>query len=120
MDGELLGIIPAGDVGFDPFDVSVWVGIVAAFLAAIILRASWSRLVKAWVTVGLVVVLTIFVWWMSAYPATWQLLAAIFAQIYAASQIVFYALKPTGILEWLRDVTSPGYTAQHAAGETKE
>ena len=113
-----LGPIPPGNLGFDPFNASIWVGMVAVVLAAILLRSTWSRQTKTWVTIALVVVLTVFVWWTSAYPASWQLLAAIFAQIYAASQIVYLALKPTGILQYLEEWTTPAatrHTPQHAA-----
>ena len=110
-----LGPIQPSDLGFDPLDISVWIGIVAPFFVALLLRTKWSRQLKFWITVAFVLVLSIFAWWTTSYPANWELISTQFAVIFGVSQMVFNALKPTGIFEFLE--TKTDYSPKHSIEE---
>lgn len=110
QDGGL-GPIQPSNIGFDPLDVSLWIGLIAPFLVSLLLKMDWSHEVKFWTTISVVVVLTIFAWWTTSYPASWELLATQFAVVFAASQTVYNALKPSGIFEFLEGVR---YKPKHA------
>ena len=102
-----LGPIPPSDLGFDPLDIAMWIGVLAPFIVAVALRFNWSSAVKFWVALGLMVLLSIFAWWTTSYPAVWEMIATQLAIIFAASQVVYRALKPSGVLEWLEYKTTP-------------
>lgn len=110
-----LGPIPAGDLGFDPMNIAFWVGLIAPVVVALALQMDWSSQVKFWVALAVMILLSIFAWWTTSYPASWEMIASQLAIIFTASQVVYRALKPSGILEWLEQKTSPGYTPHHAA-----
>lgn len=112
-----LGPIPAGDLGFDPLSIAFWIGLAAPFIVALAEWAGWSKTVKFWVAVTVSLILAVFAWWTTAYPAQWELIATQFAIIFTTCQTLFYLLKPTGILDWITDATSPGYQPKHAAEE---
>lgn len=105
-DGAL-GPINPSNLGFDPFSVAAWVGIAAPFIVALALHFRWSSEVKFWVAVALMVGLSVFAWWTTSYPVVWELIATQLAIIFTASQGIYWALKPTGILTWLEYRTSP-------------
>lgn len=109
-----LGPIPPSDLGFDPFSVAAWIGILAPFIVALAVQFNWTKQQKFWTSVGVVVVLSVFAWWTTSYPAVWELIATQFAIIFAESQAIFWALKPTGILDWLEDLSSFSYQPKHA------
>lgn len=109
-------------LSIDPFNVAFWIGVIAPFIVSIALYFKWSSQVKFWVSLGVMVVLTLIAWWTTSYPLQWELVASQLAVMFTASQVVYRALKPTGILEWLEIRTSPKVTrtAKHAAISPEE
>ena len=101
------GALHPSGIGFDPLDVAFWIGLVSPVIVSLALQFGWSHKTKFWVSVGITVVLAGFAWWTTSYPAQWELIATQFAVIFTSSQVVFYALKPSGILEWLEYKTTP-------------
>ena len=102
-----LGLIGPSDLGFDPLSVAAWVGLLAPVVVALALRFNWSSQTKFWVALGVMVGLSIFAWWTTSYPAHWEMIATQLAVIFTASQVVYRALKPSGVLEWLEYKTTP-------------
>ena len=87
--------------------IPVVIGALGTILTAIITRANWSASAKRWTAICLVVFLTVLVGVFTIHPDAWQIIAAWIAFAVSALQVVYSALKPTGVLDWLRDATSP-------------
>lgn len=111
---ESLGPIQPSDIGANPLDVSLWIGLVAPFIVGVLTRAKWKQQVKFWITIGIVVILTIFAWWTTSYPLIWELIATQFVTIFGVSQMVYNILKPTGLFNFIKP---PEYKPKHALEE---
>lgn len=111
---ESLGPIQPSDIGANPLDVSLWIGLVAPFIVGVLTRAKWKQQVKFWITIGIVVILTIFAWWTTSYPLIWELIATQFVTIFGVSQMVYNILKPTGLFNFTKP---PEYKPKHALEE---
>lgn len=92
--------------------ISALLGTVAPFIAAIVTRSNWTSQRKRLITLALYVGMTIGVILANHFPDVWQATATILAMIAGASQIVYTALKPTGLLDLLEYATSPNKDAE--------
>lgn len=102
----------------DPLTISVIAGAVGTLATSILTRSQWSARTKRLTAIGVWLVLAVLAWWSTAYPASWQLVLTQLTVVVGAGQLVYTVLKPTGLLDWLRDTTTPGdttptYTPEH-------
>jgi len=83
------------------------IGAIVTLIVPLILRQHWSR----WVRLGTAILLTLIVAGavLVAFlrPDCWQVIAAALATAVAVGQVVYQALKPTGIFDWISAVTDP-------------
>lgn len=98
-------------IEIDPI-ILAGLGVLAPFLIAVAERAKWSSRVKFWVAVALSVSLVIIVWVTIAFPESWQQVAAQIGVVFTICQVVYQALKPTGIFDWVTAATTPGKHAE--------
>ena len=110
------------DLVVEPLSLAAVIGAVGTFLTAVLTRANWSSNVKRWVAIGVVVVLTVVALLVYQFPDQWQVVAGALAIAVGASQVVYTLLKPTGILDFIQESTTPtgarsddAYYPQHAA-----
>lgn len=83
------------------------IGATTPFLTAMITRTHWSAQTKRSVFIAVATVLTIVAWGITRFPDTGRVILTEAAGIIAAGQIVYTAMKPTGIIDWWEDVTTP-------------
>ena len=103
-------------IEIDPIILAV-LGVVAPFLIAVAERAKWSSRTKFWVAVAMSAALVVIVWLTVAFPESWQQVAAQIAVVFTICQLVYRALKPTGVFTWITDQTTPG---KHAAQDARK
>lgn len=80
-------------------------GALAPLLAAAITRAGWSATAKRWVAIAVSVTLTGLVWALTRYPESVSAVLGEMGGVIAAAQVVYTALKPTGLIDWVEDRT---------------
>lgn len=105
----------------DPLTISVIAGAVGTVATAVLTKATWPARTKRLVALGVWVALAALAWWSTAYPASWELVVTQLTVVVGAGQLVYTILKPTGLLDWLRDLTTPGvapYVARHGSDST--
>ena len=83
------------------------IGALTPFLTAMITRTHWSSQTKRSVFIAVATVLTIVAWGITRFPDTGRVILTEAAGVIAAGQIVYTALKPTGLIDWWEDVTTP-------------
>lgn len=91
------------------------VGAVGTLVTSIATRAAWSASVKRWVALIVVAVLTVAVGVFTLRPDAWQTIAVWLAFAVSAMQVVYAALKPSGLFDWLQGVTTPSTTGGASA-----
>lgn len=80
-------------------------GALAPLLIAAVTRAGWSATAKRWVAIAVSVTLTGLVWALTRYPESVSAILGEMGGVIAAAQVTYTALKPTGLLDWIEDVT---------------
>lgn len=103
----------------DPLTVSVIAAGVGTVVTAVLTRTPWSSSTKRAIAIAVAVLLTVIAWYATAYPLSWRLIATQLTVIYGAGQLIYAALKPTGLLTWIEQATEPTSdrpAPRHAAG----
>ena len=83
------------------------IGALTPFLTALITRVHWSAQTKRSVFIAVATVLTLVAWGTTRFPDAGRVILTEAAGVIAAGQIVYTALKPTGLIDWWEDVTTP-------------
>jgi hypothetical protein len=83
------------------------IGAITPFLTAMITRVHWSAQTKRSVFIAVATVLTLVAWGITRFPDAGRVILTEAAGVIAAGQIVYTALKPTGLIDWWEDVTTP-------------
>lgn len=83
------------------------IGVLTPFLTAAITRSHWSAQTKRYVFIAASVILTLIAWGITRFPDTGSVILTEAAGVIAAGQIVYTALKPTGLIDWWEDATTP-------------
>lgn len=83
------------------------IGALTPFLTAAITRTHWSAQTKRTVFIAVATILTLIAWGITRFPDTGRVILTEAAGIIAAGQIVYTAMKPTGLIDWWEDVTTP-------------
>lgn len=83
------------------------IGALTPFLTAMITRIHWPAQTKRFVFIAVATVLTIIAWGTTRFPDAGHIILTEAAGVIAAGQIVYTALKPTGLIDWWEDVTTP-------------
>lgn len=91
------------------------IGALTPFLTAMITRVHWSAQTKRSVFIAVATILTIVAWGITRFPDAGRVILTEAAGVIAAGQIVYTALKPTGLIDWWEDVTTP--TTREAADQ---
>jgi len=82
-------------------------GVLAPVLVAVITRAHWTGQVKRWTALGVYLVLGVLAWVITRFPTEGQVILAELSTVIAAGQVVYTALKPTGLIEQIEERTTP-------------
>lgn len=80
-------------------------GAAAPLIVAAVTRAGWSATAKRWVALATAGALSGLVWALTRYPESTAGIMGELGGVIAAMQIAYTCLKPTGILDWIEDVT---------------
>lgn len=91
------------------------IGALTPFLTAMITRSNWSAQTKRTIFIAVATVMTLVAWGITRFPDTGRIILTEAAGIIAAGQIVYTAMKPTGLIDWWEDVTTP--TTREAADQ---
>lgn len=89
-------------------------GILAPVLVAVITRAHWTSQVKRWAALGVYAALGVLAWAVTRFPNAGSVILAELTMVVAAGQVAYAAVKPTGILDWVEQATTP---TQGGAGD---
>ncbi|WP_341740594.1 hypothetical protein [Trueperella pyogenes] len=87
--------------------ISTALGALVTVLTAVITHSEWTSAQKRITALAFYVGLTVAVMMFRHYPATWQTAALWITAVVGAGQVVYTAFKPTGLLDWLEDFTTP-------------
>lgn len=87
--------------------ISALIGAITPFLTAMITRSHWTAQTKRYVFIAVATCLTLVAWGITRFPDTGSVILTEAAGVIAAGQIVYTALKPTGLIDWWEDVTTP-------------
>lgn len=87
--------------------VTALIGVLVPFLTAVITRTHWAAQTKRVVFIGASAVLTVVAWALTRFPDAGSVVLTEAAGVIAAGQLVYTALKPTGLIDWLENVTTP-------------
>nr|DAO53947.1 MAG TPA: hypothetical protein [Caudoviricetes sp.] len=80
-------------------------GALAPLLIAAVTRAGWSATAKRWVAIAVSATLTGLVWALTRYPESVSAILGELGGVIAAAQVVYAALKPTGLLDRIEERT---------------
>lgn len=83
------------------------IGALTPFLTAMITRSHWTAQTKRTVFIAVATVLTLVAWGTTRFPDAGSVILTEAAGVIAAGQIVYTALKPTGLIDWWEDATTP-------------
>lgn len=83
----------------------VFTGALAPLIIAAATRAGWSPTAKRWTAITISAALTVLVWALTRYPESASAILGEMGGVIAAAQVAYTALKPTGIIDWIEDVT---------------
>lgn len=90
-----------------PLTTTALIGALTPFLTAMITRTHWSAQTKRSVFIAVATVLTLVAWGVTRFPDIGRVILTEAAGVIAAGQIVYTFMKPTGIIDWWEDVTTP-------------
>lgn len=80
-------------------------GALAPLLIAAVNRSGWSATAKRWVAISVSATLTGLVWALTRYPESVSAILGELGGVIAAAQVVYAALKPTGLIDWIEERT---------------
>jgi hypothetical protein len=83
------------------------IGALTPFLTAMITRSHWSAQTKRTVFIAVATALTLVAWGITRFPDTGRVILTEAAGVIAAGQIVYTAMKPTGLIDWWEEATTP-------------
>ena len=95
------------DFVVEPLGLAAVIGTIGTFITAVLTRANWPSNTKRWVAIGVVGALTAAALLVYQFPDQWQVVAGALAIAVGASQFVYTLLKPTGILDFIQESTTP-------------
>ena len=95
--------------------VAALIGAITPFLTAAITRSHWTAQTKRYVFIAASTALTLIAWGITRFPDTGSVILTEAAGVIAAGQLVYTAIKPTGLIDWWEDVTTP--TTREAADQ---
>lgn len=87
--------------------VAALIGALTPFLTAAITRSHWSAQTKRYVFIAVSIALTLIAWGITRFPDTGRVILTEAAGVIAAGQIVYTAMKPTGLIDWWEETTTP-------------
>lgn len=87
--------------------VAALIGALTPFLTALITRSHWSAQTKRSVFIAASIALTLVAWGVTRFPDAGRVILTEAAGVIASGQIVYTALKPTGLIDLWEDVTTP-------------
>lgn len=90
-----------------PLTTAALIGALVPFLTAAITRAHWEAQTKRLVFIAASVALTLIAWGVTRFPDAGRVILTEAAGVIAAGQLVYTALKPTGLIDWWEKATSP-------------
>lgn len=91
------------------------IGALTPFLTAAITRSHWSAQTKRYVFIAASLILTLVAWGITRFPDAGSVILTEAAGVIAAGQLVYTALKPTGLIDWWEEATTP--TTRDAADQ---
>ena len=83
------------------------IGALTPLLTAAITRSHWSAQTKRIVFIAASLTLTLIAWGSTRFPDTGSVILTEAAGVIAAGQLVYTALKPTGLIDWWEEMTTP-------------
>ncbi|WP_461186526.1 hypothetical protein [Trueperella pyogenes] len=92
-------------------------GALVTVLTAIITRSEWTSTQKRATALAFYIGLTLAVMLFKQYPATWQTTAIWIGAVVGAGQVVYTVFKPTGLLDWLEEFTTPRKELPHGRSD---
>ena len=95
--------------------VAALIGAITPFLTAAITRSHWTAQTKRSVFIAASIALTLIAWGITRFPDAGSVILTEAAGVIAAGQIVYTCLKPTGLIDWWEDVTTP--TSRNEGGQ---
>lgn len=95
-----------------PLTTAALIGALVPFLTAAITRSHWEAQTKRLVFVAASVALTLIAWGVTRFPDAGSVILTEAAGVIAAGQLVYTALKPTGLIDWWEKATSPTNTVE--------
>lgn len=111
----------------DPYMTSLLVGLALPWVHAMLDQPWWTPTKRRLLVLASAAVLSVIVWWQSAYPMTWQQVTAQFAVIAGCAQTAFTILKVVkvngvSLIDWAGLLTPGGeaYTPKHKADEGED
>lgn len=90
-----------------PLTTAALIGALVPFLTATVTRSHWAAQTKRLVFIAASVALTIIAWGVTRFPDAGRVVLTEAAGVIAAGQLVYTALKPTGLIDWWEKATSP-------------
>lgn len=90
-----------------PLTTAALIGALVPFLTATVTRSHWAAQTKRLVFIAASVALTLIAWGVTRFPDAGRVVLTEAAGVIAAGQLVYTALKPTGLIDWWEKATSP-------------
>lgn len=95
-----------------PLTTAALIGALVPFLTATVTRSHWEAQTKRLVFIAASVALTLVAWGVTRFPDAGRVILTEAAGVIAAGQLVYTALKPTGLIDWWEKATSPTNTVE--------
>ena len=95
-----------------PLTTAALIGALVPFLTATITRSHLEAQTKRLVFIAASVALTLVAWGVTRFPDAGRVILTEAAGVIAAGQLVYTALKPTGLIDWWEKATSPTNTVE--------
>lgn len=95
-----------------PLTTAALIGALVPFLTATVTRSHWAAQTKRLVFIAASVALTLIAWGVTRFPDAGRVILTEAAGVIAAGQLVYTALKPTGLIDWWEKATSPTNTVE--------
>lgn len=95
-----------------PLTTAALIGALVPFLTATVTRSHWEAQTKRLVFIAASVALTLIAWGVTRFPDAGRVILTEAAGVIAAGQLVYTALKPTGLIDWWEKATSPTNTVE--------
>lgn len=87
--------------------VAALIGALTPFLTAAVTRSYWESHIKRAVFIVASTAMMLVTWCITRFPDAGSVILTEAAYVITAGQLVYTALKPTGLIDWWEDVTTP-------------